>query len=65
MYGPTETAVWSSFKELSTENTDITIGRPIANTYMYILDKNGMPLPYGVPGELYISGEGVSKRIFK
>ena len=60
MYGPTETAVWSTVKELTNEET-IDIGKPIANTQVYVLDKNHKPLPYGVSGELYISGDGVSK----
>ena len=60
MYGPTETAVWSSIKNL-TETTDINIGTPIGNTQMYILDKFKLPLPINVPGELYISGDGLAK----
>ncbi len=63
MYGPTETAVWSSLKELSSDKK-ITIGKPIANTQMYILDKYNMPLPVGVPGELFIAGDGVCKGYF-
>jgi len=60
MYGPTETTVWSSIKDLSQRNS-INIGNPIANTQMYVLDKNFNILPIGVPGELYIGGDGVSK----
>ena len=60
MYGPTETAVWSSIKDLTNTNK-ITIGTPIGNTQMYILDKFKMPLPVGIPGDLYISGDGVCK----
>lgn len=60
MYGPTETAVWSTIKNLSNSNY-ITIGTPISNTYTYVLDKNLIPLPFNVPGELYISGDGVGK----
>ena len=59
MYGPTETTVWSSIKNLSQINS-INIGKPIANTQMYILDKFLNVLPIGVPGELYIGGDGVS-----
>lgn len=58
-YGPTETTVYSSFKDL-TNAKSVTIGRPAANTHMYILDYNKRPLPIGVLGELYISGSGVS-----
>lgn len=60
MYGPTETAVWSSIKDLS-DTKSITIGKPIGNTQMYVLDKFLNPLPIGIPGELYISGDGVCK----
>ncbi len=59
MYGPTETAVWSTICDV-TNSTDITIGKPIANTYCYILDDYGLLLPPNVPGNLYISGDGVS-----
>ncbi len=58
-YGPTETTVYSSFKDLTTVS-QITIGKPIANTRFYILDKNRRPVPIGVLGEAYISGTGVS-----
>ena len=60
MYGPTETAVWSSFKNL-THSDKINIGKAIANTQLYILDKFNNPLPVGVPGELFIAGDGVCK----
>jgi len=60
MYGPTETAVWSSIKDLS-ETSKINIGSPIGNTQMYILDKFNHPVPVDVPGELFISGDGLAK----
>ena len=60
IYGPTETTICSNVKQLD-NSTDITIGSPIANTQIYILDKNNKPLPIGVPGELCIAGEGVGK----
>ncbi|MGN0621073.1 MAG: amino acid adenylation domain-containing protein [Porcipelethomonas sp.] len=59
IYGPAETTVWSTNSYV--ENIDITIGKPIANTQIYILDKNRKPLPIGVAGELCISGDGVGK----
>ncbi len=59
-YGPTETTIGVSFKKI-TDETAITIGKPIANTQIYILDKNKKPLPIGVAGELCISGDGVGK----
>lgn len=58
VYGPTETTIWSSSSKL-TDVQDITIGRPIANTCIYILDQNQQPTPIGVAGELYIGGAGV------
>jgi amino acid adenylation domain-containing protein len=59
MYGPTETTVWSSLKELTDEEI-ISIGKPIMNTEMYIIDKNSNLLPDGEIGELCISGEGLA-----
>lgn len=63
MYGPTETAVWSTIKDL-TNDKFITIGTPISNTSCYILDKNMKLLPPNVIGELYIGGDGVSAGYF-
>lgn len=64
MYGPTETTVWSTVERIlpheGGESQLISIGRPIANTTVYILDKFRQPVPVGVPGELYIGGEGVA-----
>ena len=64
VYGPTETTIWSTVKEL-TETKDITIGKPIANTQCYVLNKNHKILPINVPGELYIGGDGVSNGYLK
>ena len=58
-YGPTEDTVYTSFKDL-TKSSRVTIGRPIDNTRMYILDKYMRPVPIGVLGEAYISGAGVA-----
>ena len=60
MYGPTETAVWST-TQLIPATGDVTIGRPLANTEIYLLDKYGQPVPIGLPGELLIGGEGVAR----
>jgi len=60
MYGPTETAVWSSIKDLTNED-EINIGKPMANTQFYILDKTLNLCPIGMIGELYIGGEGLAK----
>lgn len=64
MYGPTETAVWSTVQNLTNKNY-ISIGNPIINTECYVLDKNLNILPYGTSGDLYISGDGVSNRLLK
>ncbi|MGH7798832.1 MAG: amino acid adenylation domain-containing protein [Candidatus Binatia bacterium] len=61
MYGPTETTVWSSICRVETPHAQIPIGRPIANTEMYVLDRHQQPLPIGVPGELYIGGSGLAR----
>jgi natural product biosynthesis luciferase-like monooxygenase protein len=58
MYGPTETTVWSTTARV-TAGAPLTIGRPIANTRIMILDKHGRPAPVGVAGELHIGGAGV------
>ncbi len=59
MYGPTETTIWSSTIRLDSAET-ITIGRPIANTQMYILDADKKPVGVGKVGELWIGGHGVA-----
>lgn len=60
MYGPTETTVWSTCFEITDAKKTILIGRPIANTQTYVLDTQMQPVPIGVPGELYIGGDGVT-----
>ncbi|MFJ2027155.1 amino acid adenylation domain-containing protein [Streptomyces sp. NPDC087897] len=59
LYGPTETTIWSAAKRLSREEP-VTIGSPIPNTQLYVLDQNLSPLPVGVTGELHIAGDGVA-----
>jgi natural product biosynthesis luciferase-like monooxygenase protein len=58
MYGPTETTVWSTTHSVS-RSGDVALGTPIANTQVYVLDTSLHPVPLGVPGELFIGGEGV------
>ncbi|WP_299535815.1 non-ribosomal peptide synthetase [uncultured Streptomyces sp.] len=59
LYGPTETTIWSAAKRLRREEP-VTIGSPLANTQLYVLDQNVSPLPIGVTGELHIAGDGVA-----
>jgi amino acid adenylation domain-containing protein len=62
VYGPTETTTFATFYPLlhaPEAGKAIPIGRPIANTTAYILDEYMQPVPPGVPGELYIGGDGV------
>ncbi len=61
LYGPTETTIWSSIQRLDDNKQSITLGSPLANTQMYILDRRLQPVPVGVAGELYIGGEGVAR----
>ena len=59
IYGPTEATVWASYSRIHTPE-DITIGRPVANTQMHVVDKNMKLVPIGVTGELCIAGDSVS-----
>src|SRR5437867_5145797 len=63
LYGPTEASIDVTYWQCQPENHDWTvpIGRPIANTQIYILDRSAHPVPVGVPGELYIGGVGVAR----
>ncbi len=58
-YGPTETTVWSTVEKV--EGGAITIGRPIDNTRVYVLDARLQPVAPGATGELYIGGAGVTR----
>ena len=61
MYGPTETTIWSSVGQVQKGSGAITIGAPIANTWLYILDHQMRPVPPGVAGTLFIGGRGLAR----
>ncbi|WP_414587304.1 amino acid adenylation domain-containing protein [Scytonema sp. PCC 10023] len=67
LYGPTETTIWSAAHKVETLNSascadsTVSIGRPIANTQFYVLDKHQKPVPVGVPGELHIGGVSLAR----
>ncbi len=61
MYGPTETTIWSMCSLVTSIEKGISIGTPIANTQIYILDNYRRPVPAGVAGELFIAGDGVAR----
>jgi amino acid adenylation domain-containing protein len=64
LYGPTETTIWSTVYRLSNDISFakvIPIGRPIANTQLYILDKHLQLVPIGVAGVLHIGGDGLAR----
>ncbi len=66
-YGPTENTTFTCYYQIPTSlspDVSIPIGRPIANTQVYILDKNLQPVPIGVPGELHISGASLARGYF-
>jgi amino acid adenylation domain-containing protein len=60
-YGPTEITIWATVAELDPGDNPLTIGRPILNTQVYILDDYLNSVPIGIPGELYISGTGLAR----
>ncbi|MBB4802526.1 amino acid adenylation domain-containing protein [Flavobacterium nitrogenifigens] len=61
VYGPTETTIWSSVKQIKAEDKLITIGKPIGNTQIYLIDNQGQLVAPGNIGEIVIGGDGVAK----
>ena len=64
LYGPTETTVWSTCWRVHPQQP-IVIGRPIANTQVWVLDPQGQPCAIGAPGEIHIGGDGVTLGYFR
>jgi len=65
VYGPTETTIWSTIKELKKGFSQVSIGKALANTMIYVLDSRGKMLPAGAVGELYIAGLGLARGYLK
>jgi amino acid adenylation domain-containing protein len=61
LYGPTETTIWATAERVQPNGAPVPIGRPLANTAVYVLDRHGELVPPGVVGELYIGGAGVAR----
>ncbi|WP_167377663.1 non-ribosomal peptide synthetase, partial [Streptomyces malaysiense] len=61
LYGPTETTIWSTLADVAETPDAPPIGRPIANTQVYVLDSALRPVPTGVLGDLYVAGDGVAR----
>jgi amino acid adenylation domain-containing protein len=61
LYGPSEDTTYSTLALVKKGGSNVTIGRPIANTQIYILDSHLQPVPIGVPGELHIGGAGLAR----
>jgi amino acid adenylation domain-containing protein len=61
MYGPTETTVWSTIHKVTSGDGPVPIGKPIANTQLYVLDAERSLVPQGNSGELYIGGDGLAR----
>lgn len=61
LYGPSEDTTYSTFAQIYKQESNVTIGRPIANTQIYLLDTKLQPVPIGVPGEIYIGGVGLAR----
>ena len=65
LYGPTETTIWSTVERVCSGNGPISIGRPIANTQIYVVAPNGEPLGVGMQGEIWIGGGGVATGYYR
>jgi len=64
LYGPTETTIWSTVERVSPGAGVVSVGRPIWNTEILVLDANLQPVPVGVPAEMFIGGDGLARGYF-
>ncbi len=64
LYGPSEDTTYSTFSLVKKQDKIVTIGRPINNTQIYLLDANLQPVPIGVKGEIYLGGAGLARGYF-
>ncbi|MCP5150486.1 MAG: amino acid adenylation domain-containing protein [Chromatiales bacterium] len=68
VYGPTESttfATWHRVRQVAEDAVTVPIGKPIANTSTYVLDSNRRPVPNGVPGELWLGGDGLAREYWR
>jgi len=64
VYGPTENTTFSSWyhvREIDEDAMTVPIGKPISNSTLYILDSRRNPVPIGIPGEIYVGGDGLAQ----
>ncbi len=61
LYGPTEDTTYSTYSVVERGGEQVYVGRPVANTRAYVLDRHLQPVPVGVVGELYLAGEGLAR----
>jgi amino acid adenylation domain-containing protein len=65
LYGPTETTIWATYVRCEPDGQVPTIGKPIANTRVYLVDRQLQPVPLGIPGELCIAGVGLAREYLR
>ncbi len=65
LYGPTEATIWSTLCRVERGEGPVSIGHPIDNTHVYLLDRRLQPVPVGIPGTLHIGGDGLARGYLK
>ncbi|HEV2735904.1 MAG TPA: amino acid adenylation domain-containing protein, partial [Longimicrobiaceae bacterium] len=61
LYGPTEDTTYSTYSRVERGAAQVLVGRPVANTRAYVLDRHRQPVPAGVAGEMYLAGDGLAR----